>query len=619
MKYKNSANILLYKSENPSSNNIKGNLKKDTIVEISKKKENGWFYVNSNYIEGWSFSIEYFKEYDEPENTSIHGDSRTNNKANVNYTGKVTYDTLKIYNSTNTSSGVASLAPKGDLLHITKMVGDWYYVKDRGYIYSGYGGFIIDISNQTTDVKVNPDEESQFNLSADYYTYDSVSDAIDSNSAAELILSSSRGIFGMPYQYMASCDPKLQLNSGSSPYGRKFASKIVQNMPLLLITPGRPKFMKKFNKGDKATVLSALAKKDDATLNELLNSSNGKFYSMEFNYSDYYKVVNPMLKNIARLLKLNDKKIDGKSVLNYDWQGFAEAKLQGFLSSKESVAFYIDSETQINETFSNGTSQSSLAGSLNQLSDISREIQFLMGAGTGEQLEALRSDNYESTRVEMDKLTKNFGSILPSTLIDRLSEGALTVASGGKLIFPEIWSDSEFTKSYDVNIKLRTPNPTPFGIYMDILVPLCHLIGLTAPVQLNGNGYTSPFMVRAYYKGFFNIDMGIITSLSITKGDKGCWTLDGLPTQIDVSLQIKDLYNVFSLSTEDKISNMLSNTAEMDYLANLCGININKIDIDRSIKYYYYNIKEGLENKFTFNHFLGVQTYISNAARNIFR
>ena len=37
-------------------------------------------------------------------------------------------------------------------------------------------------------------------------------------------------------------------------------------------------------------------------------------------------------------------------------------------------------------------------------------------------------------------------------------------------------------------------------------------------VKDNPNGYVNPFLVRACYKGFFNIDTGIITDMSVTKG-----------------------------------------------------------------------------------------------------
>ena len=86
----------------------------------------------------------------------------------------------------------------------------------------------------------------------------------------------------------------------------------------------------------------------------------------------------------------------------------------------------------------------------------------------------------------------------------------------------------------------------------------------------------------------FNIDMGIISSMSVTKGAECCWNDDGLPTQIDISLDIKDLYNVLVMSSGDKTSAVVNNTSYMDYLANMAGLNLAQMEMGRKIKMYYY-------------------------------
>ena len=79
--------------------------------------------------------------------------------------------------------------------------------------------------------------------------------------------------------------------------------------------------------------------------------------------------------------------------------------------------------------------------------------------------------------------------------------------------------------------------------------------------------------------------MGIITDLSFTKGKEGAWSINGLPTEVDVSMTIKDLYQaVLSITSEKHDKWFLNNTTLMDYMANLCGININKPDIMRTFE-----------------------------------
>ena len=165
------------------------------------------------------------------------------------------------------------------------------------------------------------------------------------------------------------------------------------------------------------------------------------------------------------------------------------------------------------------------------------------------------------------------------------------VINGGKLIFPEIWQDSHYMKSYNVTIKLRCPNPDPVSWYFDIWAPLAHLLPLVLPKQAGVNGYISPFLVRAYFKGLFNCQMGIITNMTVSRGEMGNWTLNGLPASVDVTFTIKDLYSVLSITRESLSSDqftIMKNIGILDYVANICGININEPDLKRLLTMYFY-------------------------------
>jgi hypothetical protein len=85
----------------------------------------------------------------------------------------------------------------------------------------------------------------------------------------------------------------------------------------------------------------------------------------------------------------------------------------------------------------------------------------------------------------------------------------------------------------------------------------------------------------------FHIDMGIVTSCEIIKGDQGCWTQEGLPTQITVQLSIKDLYSVMTQSMGKSNNTILSNPAQLDYLANLCGVNVAPASLSRTLELWW--------------------------------
>jgi 23S rRNA pseudoU1915 N3-methylase RlmH len=361
-----------------------------------------------------------------------------------------------------------------------------------------------------------------------------------------------RGIYGLPYQFMSSVDRRV---SGSD-FGRKYAEKIITNMPLLLISPGKPKFMKSFSISEKKDILRYIKQKDTNFVDEVI-SGKGRYYSFEFNYAEFYQILNPMAQVMSRFLNIQDRTIDGQSLDTFKWQNYTNSTFKNFINAQESLAFYIDSETQISESFSNNTGQSMLANQANQLSDTAREIQFLIGGISGAQFEKVSQDSYGQTLSELDNFSNKYlKALTPDSLINRLQSGLLTVATGGKLIFPEIWNESSFSRNYGVNIKLRTPDSDNFSWFMNIGLPMLVCIALTAPQQMDANSYKSPFLVRAFYKGFFNVDMGIITSMNITKGSNAKWTANGLPTEVDISLDIKDLYDVF-MTTQSKEEGIL--------------------------------------------------------------
>lgn len=446
----------------------------------------------------------------------------------------------------------------------------------------------------------------------------------------DLLIDDCVGIHCMPYQFMDDVDTRL---SEEIKFGRTYIDRIITKMPLLLLTPGRANYMPAYSDDDKKTVITALLQKVqdgkdtiEKNLQKLLSdtvdgASNHRYYTFEFRHREYYFYVDKLLRYCAVCLGLQDYQYaahgENKShaLGTYSWEYATNEKLKGFLSSAESVAFYIDAETSISEDISSSTTHSQLGDAFNSVRDYAREVQFLLGpiAGVDFIAKNMDSSTYESTASE---LFSSVDEALGVTFFDRFAKGFETVAKGGKLLFPEIWDDTEFSKSYSVDFKLRTPDGDKLSWYLNICVPLMHLLAFAAPREMGVNGYMSPFLCRAYYKGLFNIDMGIITSMSINKGKEGSWTVDGLPTEVDVSISIKELYQTLSLSGGQEYTLLESpgkffkNTALIDYLSTTCGININKPELSRILEAYklfalnaftdtYHGLWTGLSEKAT--------------------
>lgn len=402
-----------------------------------------------------------------------------------------------------------------------------------------------------------------------------------------ILLDNFNGVFGMPYQFSSTVDPKA---SGSS-FGLKYMERIVTRAPLMIISPGKVEYMPNASKKEAAGVLNSLIDTAAGAGEDIMSmiTDNTKYYEFNYAYDEFYEYLNQMCRAGAIYLGIQDIKVNigsnkNTALKDVKWENTISNNFSNYISSKESIAFYVDGVNQISDSFSNSSMESQLVSKVNSFSDVGKEMAFLLGSQAGIKFDGsndLLSEAEKGIEELADKYLKG------NQLFKNLSEEFTTIVSGGKLIFPELWEDSSFNRSFDISIKLRSPDGDLLSWYLNIYVPMCFLICLVAPQQKRKWGYFTPFLVRASYKGLFNIDMGLVTELSFGKGQEGFWTIDGLPTVVDVSMTIKDLYQSVLSITKGNDNWFMNNTVLMDYISNLCGVNINKPDIARTLDVYF--------------------------------
>lgn len=459
------------------------------------------------------------------------------------------------------------------------------------------------------------------------------------------------GVFGLPYQFLPIADPRVADGTDDAHYndinyksgygdtrgvGAKYAEYIVEQMPILFMAPGKPAFMGTYNTEEKGNILETLIKQagnaiNSVGLDELLENV-GKYYVFEYDVAEYYKYVNPMCRIASAYMNVATYTLDGTALQNLNWMNYTMSKLSGIFGSQDrnilnyvSIPFYIESETQITDSFGNSTTDSALAGTVNTISDTARELQFILGnVGSAADIDKIVSDadvtaNAENLQQTIDNLLGGGNNFLGN-----IKNHLVSIATGGKMIFPKIWSGSDFSRSYNITVKLRSPDMDNLSLYFNIIVPTLHLVGFVAPHMLENdpNAYGNPFLVRAIYKGFFNIDMGIITSMDINRGDESRWNANGIPTVVDVSFTITDLYEVMSITKTDSTSfkyDTLNNTTQMDYIANFCGVNIYKPEIGRTISMWFVNnFANRARDYVSINIWGNIQQSVAQAITNIF-
>jgi len=162
-----------------------------------------------------------------------------------------------------------------------------------------------------------------------------------------------------------------------------------------------------------------------------------------------------------------------------------------------------------------------------------------------------------------------------SNLFDRAkrigSVGAASATNGEQVGMALIWSNTNHSKTYNIDFDFTSPYGDPHSIYENVFFPLILLMCMALPKRGGVfNTYKEPFIVRAEIPGNFSCDMGFISQISWNKGSKSTWSVDGLPLSIHVSLTINDVFPTISMS--DDISEISENGSLALYLVNMVGL-----------------------------------------------
>jgi hypothetical protein len=239
---------------------------------------------------------------------------------------------------------------------------------------------------------------------------------------------------------------------------------------------------------------------------------------------------------------------------------------------QESVKCYVDASSSFSESLSNSTGQSQIAGMLDTGESIAKELDFWLSnaggvAGAGGDI---AGSLLNAVGTLTDGLLSAFG--LGNTNIANITDYAKYIISGSNIIFPDMWQDSAYSKSYRFTLDLISPYGDDESIFLNLIMPLMFIIALTAPRQTSANSYASPFLVRVVSKGWFSCDMGIIDSIDIEKGGSDAWNASGMPLTLKVGISVKDMYSAMSIPSSSQPGLFYNNSGLIEFLAATCGV-----------------------------------------------
>lgn len=539
---------------------------------------------------------------------------------------------LNVRQAPNASSNRTSWLPKGKEIDVVGTApgpngSTWLKLSDGSYV---NGKYCTKVSSDkpTTDNKVDPNVTA--GISTDQETEslaaslgNKIKSIMENHDAAlqKIASQSSTRMFGLPHQLIAHNDPRI---SQTSNLGRMFTETFILDAPVIYLKPGITNYLPGMDdetkKGLTQVFLSMAGGVDvkEKLANEigtLLNEGDMRYFEFKQDYARYISQVNLLCRMGAVFLGIQDTvvpwlKSGNATYGNYDWRyyefnpdnnkgpltttetgtklgalsAFAEdviSKINSTAEDKKYIPFYIDANASFSEDASNSTTSSVLTQFTDSLSEASRELQFVSGY-SGTDIAGVVNDTTASIDDVVNDVVKGDGAI--AKLLKRLSSNTHQLLSGSNFLSPEVWGGSDYSKNYSFSISLSTPYGTKESWYLNIFVPLMHILAMALPVQTSANTYASPFLIRAFAPGWFSCDMGFITSIGLDKGGSGdAWTTSGLPNEIKVSITVKDLYSNLSLPDNYSFKDFFNNDGLINFLMVNCGVNIMHTGLDDKI------------------------------------
>ena len=91
---------------------------------------------------------------------------------------------------------------------------------------------------------------------------------------------------------------------------------------------------------------------------------------------------------------------------------------------------------------------------------------------------------------------------------------AFSVTNGMKVMYPNLWQNSNYSKNLNFNFNFVSPYGDPLSIFQYVYVPFFSLLAFALPRQAAQNGYVSPFFVRADIPGLFTSDLALISDVT---------------------------------------------------------------------------------------------------------
>ena len=233
----------------------------------------------------------------------------------------------------------------------------------------------------------------------------------------------------------------------------------------------------------------------------------------------------------------------------------------------EFVTFNVRSSDSVSESVSNSAGESELAQKLNGMNSSGRSRSFHFAGGNV-------GDNAALNLIE--GVTSSIKDMVVGGL-DAVGLSGLAAFNGAAFVdIPKYYQDSSVSfPRMSYKVELRSPYGHPVAQMQYETIPMLMLLALALPRSVGKQSYTSPFLVEAYCQGRGQIRLGLIDSLTITRGVNNMpWSKRGEFRGIDVDFSIMDLSSIMSMPLNSDQELFDDENPFTDYLATLGGLSL---------------------------------------------
>lgn len=234
------------------------------------------------------------------------------------------------------------------------------------------------------------------------------------------------------------------------------------------------------------------------------------------------------------------------------------------------ISWRIDNPGTVSESFSNSTRDSDIASKINGMSNSARSARFSFSDG--------------NTGIGgLDAIKSMVGGVISGALDSVHMSGLLSLAGSAMVNIPKHWESSSATfPSSSYTIQLRSPYGNLLSRYLNLYIPLACLLAGALPLATGKQSHTAPFLCQLYYRGRNQIKLGMISSLSITRGEGNLgWTKNNECLGIDVTFEVTDLSTTMAAPIDSGFSLLKpwkalfdEDTAFYDYMAMLGNLSL---------------------------------------------